>query len=265
MTRSDPAAGASGPDGGFGAEVRHVNDAVAYQISGPVCTVTLTRGRQRNSLVWASWLGLDAALSAAISEPGVRAVVLAGEGGFFSSGGDQKSTPASGARGFAPAARIELAHQLLVRLHRAPVILIAAVEGGAVGMGWSLALACDLVVSAESASFSAPFTRLGLVPDGGAAWHLVRTLGRHRASELVLTGRRLSAREALELGLVIAVVPDKGALTAAQDMAKELGACDPVALEYTKRLLRIGPAADLGAFLDQELALATLIQSRRAR
>ena len=100
---------------------------------------------------------------------------------------------------------------------------IAAVEVGAWGVSWGLALACDVLIAGEGASFGAPFLKFGLAPDGGVAWFLTRQIGRRRASEIVYSGRAVPAAEALELGLVSKLVPDDAVIAAALDFARNIG------------------------------------------
>jgi 2-(1,2-epoxy-1,2-dihydrophenyl)acetyl-CoA isomerase len=150
------------------------------------------------------------------------------------------------------------------QLKTVPMSTVAAVEGGAVGLGWSLALSCDLVVAASDAFFSAPFVARAVVPDGGLAWRLTQQLGRHRAASLLLRGGRLSAVEAARLGLVTDVVDPGTAIDSAVAIARELAGADAGAVEMTKRLMNSAEAAQLAAFHPLELAIATIAQQRSA-
>jgi enoyl-CoA hydratase/carnithine racemase len=227
-----------------------------------VTLLTLNRPRQRNSLISQSWDELAAALERVAREERARAVVLTGGSGFFSSGGDLKSTPALGRGAFAPAGRLQLAQSVLSRLRALAVPVIAAVEGGAVGLGWSLVLSCDLVVAAENAFFAAPFVARGVVPDGGAAWYLVERLGRHRASELLLTDARLDAARAEQLGLVNILCAPGKAGQRAMEVAAGIVAADPGAVELTKRLLGRAEGISLEQYLPLELATGVVAQQR---
>jgi enoyl-CoA hydratase/carnithine racemase len=224
--------------------------------------LTLNRPEQRNSLVWESWTELDEALDRALADD-VRTLVVTGAGPFFCSGGDRDSTPARGERALAAGARIELAHGVLRRLRSAPIAVIAAVEGGAVGLGWGLALCCDLIVVAEDAFFSAPFAALGIVPDGGVTWQLVHRLGQSRASELLFSGRRVTAREALDLGLVTAVTRPGEAMAESLALARSLHGIPAASLDLTKRLIISATTATFDQHLPHELALATFAQRMR--
>lgn len=228
-----------------------------------IAVVLLNRPAQRNALRYESWSELSATLGD-IVVTGARGVVLAGADGFFCAGGDLKSGPAHGTGPLAPAGRVEHAHRVMEQLKSLAVPTIAAVEGAAVGLGWSLALSCDLVVCAEGAFFAAPFVTRAVVPDGGLAWRLTQQLGRHRASSLLLRGSRLSAAEAERLGLVNDVVARGSAIDRAHDIALELAQSDAGAVEMTKRLINSAESAQLAAFHPLELAMATVAQQRSA-
>ncbi|GAA4546349.1 enoyl-CoA hydratase/isomerase family protein [Pseudonocardia xishanensis] len=236
---------------------------VRCTLVGAVAVVALDRPRSRNSLVWESWAGLDEALDEALVAS-VRAVVLVGCGGYFSSGGDLKTTPARGEGPLAPVARLDRAQRVLRRLREFPVPVVAAVEGGAIGMGWSLVLSCDLVVASREAMFAAPFVARGVVPDGGAAWYLTERLGRHRASAILLAGERLSAQAAHESGLVATLCDAGSAESVALELAGAIAAADAGAVTLTKRLLHAAEGADLTRFLAEEQAVAALAQQGAA-
>jgi enoyl-CoA hydratase/carnithine racemase len=224
--------------------------------------IVLNRPEQRNALRYESWSELSAALTAASAD--ANGIVIAGANGFFCAGGDLKTGPAHGTGPLGPAGRVEHAQRVMEQLKAVPVPTIAAVEGAAVGLGWSLALACDLVVAADDAFFSAPFVARAVVPDGGLAWRLTQQLGRHRASMLLLRGKRLTAAEAQRVGLVTEVVDPGSAIDHAVEIAHELAGADPGAVEMTKRLINSAEAAQLASFHPLELAIATVAQQRSA-
>lgn len=226
---------------------------------GGTALVLLNRPGQRNALTYESWAELSDALQ---QLAGVSGVVLAGAAGFFCAGGDLKSGPAHGDGPLSPAGRVELAQRVMDQLRAVPVPTISAVEGAAVGLGWSLALCCDLVVCASDAFFAAPFVARAVVPDGGLAWRLTEQLGRHRAASLLLRGGRLSAVEAERLGLVTDVVAPGSAVDAAVHLAEELAGADAGAVEMTKRLINSVETTQIAAFHPLELAMATVAQQR---
>jgi enoyl-CoA hydratase/carnithine racemase len=228
-----------------------------------IALITLNRPQQRNAMRYESWTELSQILSNAVGD-GVRAVVIAGAGDFFSAGGDLKSGPAHGSGPLSPAGRVEHAQRVMEQLKAVPVPSIAAVEGAAVGLGWSLALSCDLIVAASDSFFSAPFVARAVVPDGGLAWRLTQQLGKHRAATLLLRGTRLGAVEAHQLGLVTDVVEPGCAVARAEHIAAELAEADAGAVEMTKRLINAAEAAQLATFHPLELAMATVAQQRSA-
>lgn len=235
--------------------VREARDGIAL--------VMLNRPEQRNALRYESWTELSNALNDSVAD-GISGIVIAGAGGFFSAGGDLKTGPAHGTGPMAPAGRVEHAQRVLEQLKAVPVPTIAAIEGAAVGLGWSLALSCDLVVAASDAFFSAPFVARAVVPDGGLAWRLTQQLGRHRAAALLLRGIRLPATEAQGLGLVTDIAEPGSAIDRAVDVARGLSGADAGAIEMTKRLINSAEAAQLAAFQPLELAIATVAQQRSA-
>lgn len=224
-----------------------------------VAVVLLNRPTRRNALCYESWTQLAAALTEAADATGI---VIAGLGGFFSAGGDLKTGPAHGDGPMGPAGRVEHAQRVMAQLREVPVPTIAAVEGAAVGLGWSLALSCDLVVAARDAFFSAPFVARAVVPDGGLAWRLTSQLGRQRASSLLLHGSRVTAAEALQCGLVTGIAESGNAVEDAVSTAREIAAADAGAVELTKRLIASVEAAQLASFQSLELAIATVAQQR---
>ncbi|CAA0079222.1 putative enoyl-CoA hydratase echA8 [Mycolicibacterium vanbaalenii] len=237
---------------------------VLKEVRDGIGLILLNRPRQRNALRCESWTELSAALTALVGDDCVGGVVIAGSSGFFSAGGDLKSGPAHGTGAMAPAGRVEHAQQVLAQLRALPVPTLAAVEGAAVGLGWSLALSCDLLVSAQDAFFSAPFVARAVVPDGGLAWRLTQQVGRQRAASLLLRGSRLSAAEAHRMGLVTELAAAGAAVDTALAIAAELASADRGAVEMTKRLIESAEAAQLAAFQPLELAVATVAQHRSA-
>ncbi|MFV9633828.1 enoyl-CoA hydratase/isomerase family protein [Mycobacterium neumannii] len=237
---------------------------VVREDKGAVTLLLLNRPAQRNALRYESWTELSEQLTSVAADPNVRGVVLAGAGGFFCAGGDLKMGPAHGSGPLGPAGRVEHAQRIMEQLKALPVPTVAAVEGAAVGLGWSLALACDLVVAATDAFFSAPFVARAVVPDGGLAWRLTHQLGRQRAAALLLRGNRLAASDAADVGLVTDLAEPGTAVDHALAVLDELAQADAAAMEMTKRLINSVETAQLAAFYPLELALATVAQQRSA-
>ena len=210
-------------------------------------------------------------LAAASADLHVRAVVLTATGDAFCTGADLRARqPRAPRPDDAPerapgeVARMirDGAQRLVAGVMDCEKPVIAAVNGTAAGIGAHLALACDLVVAAESARFIEVFARRGLVPDGGGAWLLPQLVGLHRAKELLFFGDALSAAEAAELGLVNRVVPDDELAAAAGALAGRLATGPTRALALTKWLVnRAGSSDRATAFAEeawaQELNMGT--------
>jgi 2-(1,2-epoxy-1,2-dihydrophenyl)acetyl-CoA isomerase len=130
--------------------------------------------------------------------------------------------------------------------------VVAAVRGAVAGIGWSMAMACDMVIASDTARFSQVFRNVGLVPDGGAIWFLTQHLGAMRAKELVYSGRRIDAQEALALGLVTRVVADDALDAAAWEVAHELAQGPTFALGTAKKMFKLMHQPDLETLLDAE-------------
>jgi 2-(1,2-epoxy-1,2-dihydrophenyl)acetyl-CoA isomerase len=197
---------------------------------------------------------LYAALMRCQVEPRLRALLLSGEGPNFCAGGDVKTFASKGAQ--LPdylreaTAWLQASASALTRL---PVPVVAAVHGFAAGGGgFGLVCAADLVIAAESATFLLGVTRVGMAPDAGVSVTLSRLVGLRRAMEIALTNRRLSAVEALELGLISRVVPDEALREEALALARELAAGPTGALAATKRLIWDGLAGPVEARLPEE-------------
>lgn len=244
-------------------------DLIVEQRDDGIVLVTLNRPKARNTVSFAMWERFGDALTQIENGTPPRALVLRGAENYFSSGGDVKTGPARGDGALRLAARLELGQRVIARLRNLPVPAIAAVEGGAFGVSWSLAMACDMIFAGESAKFGAPFLGFGLVPDGGAAWFLTHQLGRLRASEIIYSGRTLNAAEALSLGLVSRVLPDGQVVDEALRVAATIGDGNRHAVELTKRLIAVSETSDLAAAHALELVYCHTCQAgdevKRAR
>ena len=237
------------------------HDVLLERLEHEIVRITLNRPRARNALSFTVWEGLAEALDALERETPPRALILHGADGYFSAGGDIKAPPARGDGALRLAARVELAQRVIHRLRAFPAPTIAAVEGGAIGLAWSLALACDMVIAAEDVRFQAPFANLGIVPDGGLVWFLAGRLGRYRASEIVFSGRMVDAAEAHAAGLTTRLVKPGRTMETALEMAATMGSGNRKALELIKRLLHQAETSDLAGVNATELAYAHIAQS----
>jgi 2-(1,2-epoxy-1,2-dihydrophenyl)acetyl-CoA isomerase len=221
-----------------------------------VATVTLDRPDKMNALSEAMYADMSRIFADLASDDAVRAVVVTGAGRAFCSGSDVsgmgKTDPVSNRT------RMKLRHRMIQNLVDIEKPVIAAVNGACVGIGFSIALACDLIVAAESARFSQVFKKIGLVPDGGSIFFLVQHLGLARAKELVYTARMLPAQEAHEWGIVSKVVPDGELSAAAHAFAQELADSATYALGLAKKMFQSMYTPTLEALLETELLTQAL-------
>jgi 2-(1,2-epoxy-1,2-dihydrophenyl)acetyl-CoA isomerase len=217
-----------------------------------VTTLTLNRPDALNALTAELRRELLAAIKAASRDAEVRAVVVTGAGRAFCAGADLRG--GSGEREFRRVLTDEY-NPLIEAIRALPKPVIAAVNGVAAGAGVSLALAADVVVAAEDARFLPAFHRIGLVPDSGLTRTLVRAMGRHRAFEVLMGERQLSAGEAQAAGLVAAVVPSDRLADAVRELAERLASGPTRAIGLTKRLIVDAENASLSDSLAAEAAL----------
>ncbi|MCW2780309.1 MAG: enoyl-CoA hydratase/carnithine racemase [Marmoricola sp.] len=230
---------------------------VVVERSEDVAVIRLCRPEVRNAAGTQTWPELLAAVDA-LEQEGCRAAVLVGQGGTFCSGGDLKDDGAGGLGSFASHQRVASAHVTLKRIRTLSFPVIAAVEGHAVGIGWSLALACDFVVAAEDAVFAAPFLGRGVPPDGGGWWRLQRALGTQFVAELLLSGRSVSAQELHGHGLVAQVTGPGAAESVAVGLSRSIVRHPAETVALSKRLLREGESLTFDQALDTELMTAAL-------
>jgi 2-(1,2-epoxy-1,2-dihydrophenyl)acetyl-CoA isomerase len=226
---------------------------LTLDVTDGVAEITLNRPDAANALNADLFRELNDAVLRCDADPAVRTVILTGTGRFFCAGGDLKSFFAQGDD--LPRHLKEMTlifHGAVSRLNRMDAPVIMAVNGVAAGAGFSLALAGDLALAAESARFTMAYTRAGLTPDGSSTYFLPRLVGLRRAKELTLTNRTLSAQEALEWGIVNRVVPDAELLPAARALAAELAQGATLALGMAKRLLDSGLNNTLETAMEDE-------------
>jgi 2-(1,2-epoxy-1,2-dihydrophenyl)acetyl-CoA isomerase len=207
---------------------------------GAGAKIELNRPETRNA--WNDQFSVDllAAIREVTDDPGIRAVLVTGAGRSFSSGADLKEAVAraeSGEPRDVYRVLTERYHPLISGVRRMPKPVIAAVNGAAAGIGLSLALACDLVVAAESAFFQLAFVNIGLVPDGGSSLLVPSRVGFTRATELAMLGERLDARTALDWGLINRVWPDAEFAAQADALLDRLATGPTKSFAGTKRQL----------------------------
>jgi enoyl-CoA hydratase/carnithine racemase len=235
-----------------------VADLVESSRDGHVALLQLNRPEARNALSPELMETLAAELERLDPDPEVRCVVIAGSEKVFAAGADIK---AMAERSFAEALRHPAA-SFWRRLAAIKTPLVAAVSGYALGGGCELALACDMIVASETAIFGQPEINLGIIPGGGGTQRLARVIGKQRAMELVLTGRRFDAAEARDLGLVNKVVAQDEWLSEALELGRAVATQPPIAVRLGKQAVLTAEETALSPGLDgerrlYELAMAT--------
>jgi 2-(1,2-epoxy-1,2-dihydrophenyl)acetyl-CoA isomerase len=226
---------------------------VRYEEEGFVGVITLNRPAVLNAFDHGMVLELAARLDAA-RDAGMRALVVTGAGRAFSSGHDLHESAITGAT---PMHEVhgylwEIQH-LTTRILEHPAIVIVALNGPAVGMAAELCVAADLRLASDEAYLLFPEVRLALLETNGVTWLLPRAVGHARASDWLLTGRRIPAAELATAGLVSRVVPGRELLPATMELAREIAASAPRSIRLVKRLLHRGWSDDLRASLLAEI------------
>ena len=222
-----------------------------------VATVTLNRPDALNALTVPMKQDLLAALRRLEREKVVRAVILTGAGRAFCAGQDLRERLEPGAAPLGVEVR-ERYNPIVRAMRGMPKPIVGAINGVAAGAGASLAMACDLRVASDAASFALAFGRVGLIPDSGATWFLPRLVGATRAAELALLNEPVAAADALRLGLVNRVVAAAELATEARSIAARLAAGAPRAIALTKRALNAAWDHGLDAALEYEAHLQDL-------
>lgn len=235
---------------------------VRYEVRDGVATLTLDRTGKRNAMMPTDWGALEEGLDRAGADEDVRVIVVTGAGDTFCSGGDLKTMGERLAQ--SPVKRSTELHRLVRSTQRFRETLkpvIAAVNGPAIGAGCVVALACDVRLATESASFSVPFLRIGMQPDFGGAYFLPRLLGTAKTFELLWMQESLSAKDAADLGVVNQVFPDDEFDARVWKFAERVARNPPGALAMSKLTVYHGAEQSLRDLLDLE-ALAQTVLSK---
>ena len=218
-----------------------------------VLLITLHGDTTRNAIGPVVYERMLALILEAEADSQIGAIVLAGAGPFFSSGGNVRSLRDSAKGTLAQATgNTDRLNRLIKAVVYCRKPIIAAVEGGAAGAGFALVLACDLIVASDTANFSAAHVRVGLSPDGGATYFLRAALPRQLAMEICMLGQPLSAARLAAAGVVNRVVAEGTALRVALALAKELADGPPGAIATIKKLINAVPESDLSGHLEAE-------------
>ena len=230
------------------------NTSIIAEAAGGIHTITLNRPDRLNSFNDDMHAALREALAAVAADSAARVLVITGAGRGFCAGqdlGDRAVEP-----GAAPPDLGETIGRnylpLVHTLRTLPLPVIASVNGVAAGAGANIALACDIVIAAESARFIQAFSKIGLIPDSGGTWWLPRLVGSARAMGLAMLGEKLPAKQAAEWGLIWRCVPDAELGPTVAQMAQGFAAAPTLGLARTKAALQASENNDLGTQLELE-------------
>jgi 2-(1,2-epoxy-1,2-dihydrophenyl)acetyl-CoA isomerase len=229
-------------------------DSIQFTIENGIAVLTLNRPDKLNSFTQAMHLEVRDALTRLQADSSARVLVLTGAGRGFCAGQDLSDRAVEpGSPGVDLGASVEKFYApLVVTLRSLPMPVICAVNGVAAGAGANLALACDIVLAAKSASFIEAFCKLGLIPDTGGTWHLPRMIGMARATGLAMLGEKLTAEKAEQWGLIWRAVADESLMDEAMAMAKHFATAPTKGLAFTKRALQASYANTLPEQLQLE-------------
>lgn len=230
-------------------------ETVKYQLQENVATITMNRPEALNALSLQLTNDLRAAIEKAVEDK-ARAVILTGEGRAFCSGGDLREMQSMWQKEGRIEAFLEeplkALHAVILLIRNTPVPFIAAVQGVCAGAGTNFALACDLILASEDASFNEAFVRIGLSPDCGGSFFLPRAVGDKLAAEMFMTGGTIGANRAAQIGMINRVVPVENLSNETAAMAKKLALAPTGSIGRIKRMLNQSFSNDLSAQLDLE-------------
>ena len=234
-----------------------MTDTVLRDSSDGVLTLTLNRPDALNSFIVEMKDGLLAALKDAARDREVRALILTGAGRAFSAGQDLKERQAPGVADLGTELRTRY-NPIILGMRRLEKPIVGAINGVAAGAGISIAMACDVILASDRASFVEAFSRVGLVPDTGSTWFLPRLVGYHRAAEMMFTAEPVDAATAERIGFVNRVVPPDRLMDEARSLAGRLASAAPLALGLAKRALDRGLDGTLEEALEYEAQLQSV-------
>jgi 2-(1,2-epoxy-1,2-dihydrophenyl)acetyl-CoA isomerase len=222
-------------------------ESIQYNIENGIAVLTLNRPDKLNSFTQAMHLEVRDALAKLQADRTARVLVLTGAGRGFCAGQDLSDRAVEpGSPGVDLGDSVEKFYApLVMTLRSLPMPVICAVNGVAAGAGANLALACDIVLAAKSASFIEAFCKLGLIPDTGGTWHLPRLIGMARATGLAMLGEKLTAEKAEQWGLIWRAVPDESLMDEAMAMATHFATAPTKGLAFTKKALQASYANTL--------------------
>jgi len=229
---------------------------ILYSVDDGIARITLNKPDKLNALSWGTWAEIETTIATADADDAVKCVVITGEGRGFSAGTDLTGQgtedewsprPHAGRPG-----RLRSRYLGTADVYNCTKPTIAAVNGVAVGAGFSLALACDIRIASENARFSAIFVKRAIVADTGSTWFLPRIVGPAKAMEMLYTGKMVGAQEALAIGLVNEVVPPDQLAERVTALATEIARGPSLAIELDKRLVREAASRSLEEQIELE-------------
>ena len=233
-------------------------DELLLEQDGNVLTITFNRPDRLNAISGPMLAALSTTLQAANVDRDVRAIIITGAGRGFCSGLDLKAQGGDksdgaiqlGGRGYQ---MFDLHNSPPIVINRMDKPIVCALNGAAAGYGMDLALGCDIRIASENAKMGAVFAKRGIVPESGGCWYLPRLLGWAKAAEVAFMGDVLDAQRSLELGLVNKVVPHDELMTEAKSWAHKIANNAPLAVQATKRMMRLGQDETFEAAVDHIL------------
>ncbi len=238
--------------------------AVLLKVQDKVATIILNRPEIRNAVNGEVLEGLRAAAEHILSEPEIRVAIITGAGDrAFCSGLDLKA--AMSGEGIVPTRAVrsefealQMGGQIYTMFETLPVPVIAAINGYCLGIGLELALVCDIRLASETAFFSVPEVQMGSIPDFGGTQRLTKIVGTGKAKELIFTGRRINADEALRIGLVEYVYPLDKLMEEARKLAQEIASVAPSLIQGAKRAINVAASYPLEIGLNYEAITAVV-------
>ena len=209
-----------------------MSEHIVVETEAKITTLTIARPDKKNAITQGMYGAMADAIAAYGDDDNARAFVITGTGDMFTAGNDLQDFSTGGEEDIPPVGRF------LNAIRDCPKPLIAAVNGHAIGVGLTMLLHCDLVYAGESATFSAPFVKLGLVPEAASSMLLPASVGMAVANDVLLAGRKLDAEEAHRYGLVARIFPDEALAGAVREIATGVATSAPTALRRSKELIR---------------------------
>jgi len=215
-----------------------MTDFIRIEQAQRVTTITIARPEKKNAITQAMYDAMADAVNAYARDDAARALMFTGEGDYFTSGNDLQDFSMASRGGEAANDEMPPVIRFLHAIKDCPKPMIAAVNGPAIGVGLTLTLHCDLVYAADSATFAAPFVKLGLVPEAASSLLLPQVIGMAAANDVFMTGRTLTSDEALRMGLISRAFADADFAAEAHALALTVANAAPDAMRHTKALLR---------------------------